>query len=324
MAKEFASKSFSGGVDSRKSSRASRARPWLANSILRRQSAATGVKGCEGAPSQPKATTVTLGSGPAPPVTVERVAVKQSASKIPILVRRCGSASLGKGGVQEKAKSPATPSTVTGMATSASRIPVRTKLPSAGPRLAPQQVRTSKALGAAAGLPAGKEVGNKRGTGGVSAVAVSRPNPEPEAMSIQKCINPEPIRTHRSDIAVRSILKHRAKPSEEIDPQRPLDSRGNGVKSNPAEKKSVTWPEVYAIPTPARPWPKEAVPAWRCRLCRECGHRGWCPTLIGVTACSQEIDVWLREQRARGYDYLEHSGGFLSSRDHDPTEPVIF
>ncbi|OCT54924.1 hypothetical protein CLCR_03036 [Cladophialophora carrionii] len=323
MAKEFASKSFSGGVDSRKSSRASRARPWMANSILRRQSAATGVKGCEGAPSLPKATTVTLGSDPAPPVTVERVAVKQSASKIPILVRRCGSASLGKGGMQEKAKSTAMPSTVTGMATSASRIPVRTKVPSVGPRLVPQQVRTNNALGAAAGLPVAKEVGNKRGTGG-SAAAISRPKPEPEEMSIQKCINPAPIRSHRSDIAVRSILKHRAKPSEENDPHCPLDSRGNGVKFNPAEKKGVTWPEVYAIPTPPRPWHKEAVPAWECRLCRGCGHRDWCPSLIGVTLGPQAIDVWLREQRARGYDYLEHSGGFLSSRDHDPTEPVIF
>jgi hypothetical protein len=239
------------------------------------------------------------------------------------LVRRCGSASLGKGGVQGKAKSTAMPSTVTGMATSASRIPVRAKVSSVGLRLAPLQVRPSKALGATAGLRVGKEVGNKRGTGG-SAAAISRPMPEPEEMSIQKCINPKPIRTHRSDIVVRSILKHRAKPSDDTDARRPLSSPGNGVTSNPAEKKSVTWPDVYAIPTPARPWPREEIPCWECRLCKGCGHAGWCPSLIGVTRGPQEIDVWLREQRARGYDYLEHSGGFLSSRDHDPTEPVIF
>ena len=323
MATKLASKplSLSGGVDSRKASRDARVRPWLTNSVLRGHSPVVGVAVCKDAPLQLETTTVTIVTDPAPTAIDQRVSEKQSASKIPVLSRRCQSVPSDKVGVQGKDKQTATPSTPTGMATSASRIPVRINSSLAGRRPAPLQVRPSEPVLAHAGLPADKEVGKKRGTGGltVRTVIVS----PPAAMSIQKCINLEPIRSHRSDIRVKSILKHRAKPSEETSTRCPLDSTGQGVTPEPGQKKSVTFTDELEVHTLARPWPMDFVPSWTCRVCDGLGHKVWCVTLKADRRFSQDIDNWLAEQGARGHNYLESSGGFLSCRGLDPLVPIL-
>ena len=226
MAKELASMSLShrGAFDTRRALRDTRARPWLTNSVLRGPSTTVGaVKASEDAPLLSKTTsTVQVVADPAPLVTVNRVSEKLSASKIPVLSRRCQSISLDKGGVRGKDIQTAKPCTVTGMATSASRIPVRSNVSSSGRRPAPlQQVRPSKPVVAYAGLPKDKKVGKDVGTGDRTRTgAIPAYGRHFEEMSIRKCLNPEPIRTHRSDIRVRSILKHRAEPSGETDPRR--------------------------------------------------------------------------------------------------------
>jgi hypothetical protein len=40
--------------------------------------------------------------------------------------------------------------------------------------------------------------------------------------------------------------------------------------------------------------------------------------------CRVSSEVWLEEQFAKGYDYLELSGGFLSMRGLDPTARLVF
>ncbi|KIX97933.1 uncharacterized protein Z520_06011 [Fonsecaea multimorphosa CBS 102226] len=356
MAKEFASEPFSssGSFDLRRSLRASRARPWLANSVLRGRSTAAGVKGGEDAPSSSATTTVTIVSDPAPTVTVSCVSEKQSSdntaaeakaetsvnagpkakamgSRIPVPVtpvlngmcssRLCGSISLGKGGDLGKDKTATSP-TVTGEAASASRIPVRIKVSQVGRRPALGQVRPSKPLVAHAGYPKDKEAGNKRGTGGCGGFRpiVRRP----EAMSIQSCINPEPIRSHRGDRQVKSILKHRVEPSEETE-RTTSTSVGHGVTSADLDQnKSVTFAPSLLI-TPARCWPKDIVPDWRCLQCGSCGHLPWCRELVGAKLGLQASDVWLKDQLIRGHDYLKHSGGYLSKHgSHPPTEPWSF
>jgi hypothetical protein len=185
----------------------------------------------------------------------------------------------------------------------------------AGCRLAPAQVRPSKPVVAYAGLPTDKEVSRIRGTGAV--VARARPvaiaAPRFEAMSIQRFINPEPIRSHRFDIRVRSILRHRAEPSGEADSQGPLDSAGSGAIPKNPQKESVTFSEVFELPTPARHWSKEFVPSWQCHVRGAWPHQCWCLSLVGVPLGPQKIGFWLRAQGSRGHDYLELSGGMLSS-----------
>ncbi|KIW96898.1 uncharacterized protein Z519_02289 [Cladophialophora bantiana CBS 173.52] len=355
MAKELVSKpsssssSSSGSFDLRRSLRTARARPWLVNSVLRGRSTAAGVKDSEVAPSLSATTTVTIVSDPPPTATVGFEPEKQSSdnttaeakaatsvkaqanakaigSKIPVpvrpvlhspLSRLCGSISLDKEGDLGKDKPTATSPTVTEEAASASRIPVRIKVLPSGPRPALEQVRLSEPLVAHAEIAVDKEAGNfkKRGTVGGFRPLVRRP----EAMSIQSCINPEPIRSHRADLLVKSILKHRLDLSE-TERTAPT-SAGHGVTSAaPDQKKSVTFAPTLKI-TPARCWPKHIVPEWRCRECDNCGHLSWCRELVGAKLGLQVTEVWLKDQQIRGHDYLKHSGGFLSKRgSHPPME----
>ncbi|EXJ71955.1 uncharacterized protein A1O5_04457 [Cladophialophora psammophila CBS 110553] len=354
MAKEFVSKpssSSSGSFDLRRSLRTARARPWLVNSVLRGRSTAAGVKDIEVAPSLSATTTVTIVSDSPPTATVGCEPEKQSSdnttaeakaatsvkaqanakamgSKIPVpvtpvlhspLSRLCGSISLDKEGDLGKDKPTATPPTVTKEAASASRIPVRIKVLPSEPRPALEQERPSKPLVAHAKIAVDKEAGNfkKRGTVGGGFHPLVR---RPEAMSIQNCINPEPIRSHRADLLVKSILKHRLDLSEETERTAPT-SAGHGVTSAaPDQKKTVTFAPTLRI-TPARCWPKHIVPEWRCRECDSCGHLSWCRELVGAKLGLQATEVWLKDQQIRGHDYLKHSGGFLSKQgSHPPTE----
>ncbi|OAP56913.1 hypothetical protein AYL99_09025 [Fonsecaea erecta] len=353
MAKEFVSEpsSSSGRFDLRRSLRAARARPWLVNSVLRGRSTAAGVKGVEDAPSSSATTTVIIVSDSALAATVSCDAEKQSlhnttaeakaatsvnagskakvmGSRIPgpvtpvlhgtLSSRLCGSTTLDKEGDLRKDRTTATSLTITGGTASASRLPVRNKASHVGRRPALEQVRHSKHLVAHARNQVDKEAGNNKGIGGSGGCRqlVRRL----EAMSIQSCINPEPIRSHRGDRLVKSILKHRVEPFEETERTAPT-SAGQGVTSdNPAQKKSVTFAPSPLI-TPARCWPKHIVPEWRCHQCGSCGHLPWCRELVGAKLGLQTSDVWLKDQQIRGYDYLRHSGGYLSKYgSHAPTE----
>ncbi|KAH0846735.1 hypothetical protein FOPE_12070 [Fonsecaea pedrosoi] len=360
MAKEFVSQpssASSGSFDLRRSLRAARSRPWLVNSVLRgRSTAATGVKDCEDAPSSSATTSVTIVSDPAPTATAScgseeqssddktaaeakaatsvkaRAKVKAMGSLIPVPVtpvlngmlssssRLCGSTTPGKEDDVRKDKTTAASRTVTGETASASRLPVRIKASLVGPRPAPEQVRLDKPLVAYAGRPVDKEAGKKRGTKGIGG-GVFRPIVRrPEAMSIQRCINSEPIRSTRFDRPVKSILKHHVDLVGKTEPTTP-NSAGHGVTSGaPDQKKSVTFAPSLLI-TPARCWPKHIVPEWRCRQCDSCGHLSWCRELEGAKLGLQASDVWLEDQLIRGHDYLKQSGGYLSKHgSHAPTE----
>lgn len=317
----------SSSFDLRRKQREARARPWLTNSILRGRSttSSSGVNGSEDAPLLPAATTVTTASDPLPPTTVLCASEKQgtdiaekeqapaclfptsakaAGSKIPRLAnlvalsRPCGSTSLDGEGDCGKSRTPATSPTVTGETTFASRIPIRVKTSFAGRRSASPQMRPSRTLVAHGGLPVDKKVGKVRGPEGYLSGVL--PN-APHAMSIQSCINPEPIKTHRIEYALKSILKHRAETSEEMELP-PPSSAGNGVTSNPAKKKVCV--DVTPTFAAAACWPKGLFKTYSCMVC----HYEACRCVYSPLQAHQD---WLEHQLVLGHDYLKHSGGML-------------
>ncbi len=329
-------------------SREARARPWLNNSVLRGRSAVAGVRVSKDAPllsCSPLSLPLSLVSSPALPVSVPRVLVSPSASKIPVLVRRGVATSMGKEGVREKVKSLALSSPV-------SRIPVRVKDLSAGCRPVSVQVRPSGPLVAQAGVPLAKAVDKvvassvssggppelssaemrarasalfasltaaaPVGSGGSSGCSapVSCRKIVGERMSIRRCINPMPIRSHRLGQPVKSILKLRVRPVDETDPRCLTLPAGHGVIPDPVARKSVT---IDFLPdTPARAWTGADAPGWRCSLCGGDRHRDGCARHQEDLPSQLSGEEWLKYQLERGYDYLAMSGGLLSTTGYDP------
>ena len=301
--------------------------------------------------------------------------MKSSASKIPILVRRGGSISLGKEGVSEKGK--------LALSSSVSRIPVRVRDSSAGRRPVSVQVRPSRPLVANAGLPVAKSVGESSsvGSGGslelssaemlgrasalfaslaaasvvsggsavarVAAPVASRASATVrsggslrsggssvrcvagsrrkvvvvgEEMSIQRCINPKPIRSARLGQPVKSILKLRARPVDETDPGCLALSAGSGVIPNPVSRKSVTFSDdPVSFRSASRAWSGGDAPGWLCRLCGSDRHEDWCAGRQEDWPSKPSGEEWLQDQLERGYNYLAWSGGLFSVRGFDPS-----
>ncbi|KAJ9612075.1 hypothetical protein H2200_003670 [Cladophialophora chaetospira] len=294
----FSSLSLRGSSDSRKASRESRARPWMTGSVLRGRSAAVGGQVRQDAPSLPPTATAPLVPSPVPSATVVRGPVKQSASKIPVLVRRCGTSSVGKEVAARKVEPPPKSSVVAEMTPPAPRIPVRSKVSPVVYRPVPAQVRNSRPLAKSPGLPVGKEGGKRSLPPPVPLVPLVRPPPGPEEMSIQRCINPKSIRTHRDGLRAKPILKLRMKPSDDTDPHRP------SLQPVSAVRKKVQWAEELTVPTAPRPWPSET----------------YYPSAKRVDqSYTVEMQEWLDLQYDMGHDYLKMSGGFLSVHGLDPT-----
>ncbi|EXJ79822.1 hypothetical protein A1O3_08107 [Capronia epimyces CBS 606.96] len=348
--------SDSGVSDLRRRMRDTRPRPWLNNSVLRRRSTATSSSGLDGgadAPALPESTTVpivsdlpssttVLGCGQsrdntkkerdssrlsraaAKAATSIKALAKCAGSKIPqwvglkgVLSRSCPPP-LDRDGVLGKGKSTAASPTRTGEKTFASRLPVRFKRSLAGRRPASQQVRLSQPQPLVASTGGkGKEAG-KRGTGGFWGVLGRHAEPD------QSCFKPEPIRTHRREHQLTSILKHQGEHSGKgrpaAQPTTPASHDGGrkpGVEEKPGKKVVVL--EIPTFSTPARHWPRGLIKAWVCGGCRN-------ETGCVCPATSRHADglrlggrEWVKDQLHKGYDYLELSGGMLSGIDRLPS-----
>lgn len=309
----------SSSFDSRRSQRETRSRPWLTNSILRGQSTAdssSGVNGSLDAPKLPVVTTVAIVPDPLPTETISCGPEKQrkNITKIPrwvglsALSQPCGSKSLDGEGKCGKDKYPAISPIATGEF-SASRIPVSIGKSFAGRRSASPQIRPSEPPVGHAVSSTDNEVGKKRGTGGSRAMFRFFRRKDTGA-PIQSCFKAEPIKSHRLEVTLKPILKHRPERSEEASLAAPATSTsdGQGVTSQPIKEiKEAKKVRVISqtFPTPPRHWGPIGARLHQC-----CGDvRCDCPGEDRGKIYT--VKKWLEDQLLLGHDYLELSGGLL-------------
>ncbi|EXJ80576.1 hypothetical protein A1O1_08722 [Capronia coronata CBS 617.96] len=323
--------------DLRRRQRDTRPRPWLTNSVLRRRSTATSSSDCVervDAPAQSTSITVPIVSDLAPSTTVsgeprqnikkERAlsrlssTVAKAATSVKALAKAAGSqipqwaglkdvmsgksrsdsSPLDRDGEQGKGKTSAKSLKGTGGKTFASRL----------------LVRLGKAFSGRAATSRDKKVG-KRGNGGCSRRLLERAAEAP-----QSCFRPEPIRSHRVERQLTSILKHRSERSGELklaapSPAAPTSPRMGGLPVKMEKEKSAKKVVVLEKPpvvTPARHWPKDLI---KTRVCGVCRDREVCRCRKAVEEVWYELstttDQWLEAQLQLGHDYLELSGGLL-------------
>ncbi|KAL2426577.1 hypothetical protein ABEF95_010064 [Exophiala dermatitidis] len=263
--------------------------------------------------------------------TTVKALAKAAGSKIPrwvglkgVASRKGSSPSIDGEDMAQGGGKPATSPTGTGETTSASRLPVRAKDSLVGRRPAAGQVRFNEPLGAHAVSTRDKGVGKRgtggsRGAGGVGGRGLRGQGPaEPN----QSCFGPEPIRTHRREYQLTSILKHRPGRSGEAPAAKAAAPTSSSSRWYNRGKKEKLGKKVFVLrrPTfqsPARCFPKTLYKGW---VCDGCGlERCNCPATRaeGKSLHVNRVD-WLVKQLQFGCDYLELSGGMWCGEMNDP------
>lgn len=339
--------------DLRRRQRDTRSRPWLTNSVLRRRSAAltsSGLNDSVDAPALSASTTVPIVSDlpPSTPVECDReeqcrdstkeerdssrlsrtalkaatsvkAFAKAAGSKIPrwvglkgILSRNCQPPPLDRDGERGKDKTTAAFPTGTGEKTFASRLPLASRTRWLGAGLLQRRYDLANLL-----LRMPRRPWTKRsatvGLGGVATWRFGR-----GAELRPSCFKPEPIKTHRCERQLTSILKHRPERSEEVMtlPAPPTEPTSPGK----LRKKVIV--RSFPTKTPHRHWPKTLIRAWYCEVCRD-KSRCVCPEAVAEVHGEFKPTPglqWLEEQLHLGNDYLELSGGVFGGAQFDCDE----